>query len=274
LLEELSQKIKVHPISVFRVLEQLRAEGVLSRPEIRRSMEDWVSVALILMLGYRWPEQDRHERETGSAIDPGLIDADGIIPLMRCDEQPVAAERIRILLEGRFGDEGAARSLEEFRTWVGRDLADWLKRDWFRRHAQQFKQRPIAWHLTSPHGTFQAIVLYHCLSRDALRRLRDVYAGALVKRLKGELQRAEQRGDSRNSEELRFHIEDAEEFRDRVLAIEEGRELRNRIRCRWKYEERDGRPGPYAPDLDDGVKVNIRPFQETGLLARDVIKKW
>jgi hypothetical protein len=38
---------------------------------------------------------------------------------------------------------------------------------------------------------------------------------------------------------------------------------------------RGGRPGPYAPDIDDGVKVNIRPFQESGLLAmKQVIKKW
>jgi len=53
------------------------------------------------------------------------------------------------------------------------------------------------------------------------------------------------------------------------------RYLKDRIRCRWKDEEKDGRPGPYAPDVDDGVKVNIRPFQENGLLAvKQVIKKW
>jgi hypothetical protein len=274
LVEELSRKVKIHPVSVSNLLKELRAEGILSPLEVCRALEDWVSVALLLMLGYRWPEQDRYERETGASIESGLVNTDGIIPLAVCDQQPVAAERIRTVLEQRFGDEGAARSLEEFRSWVGRDVTDWLMRNFFRRHVQQFKQRPIAWHLKSPEGTFQAIVLYHQLSRDALRRLRDVYAGALVKRLKGELQRAEQRGDSRTAEELRFRIEDTEEFRDRVSAIEEGRELRNRIRCRWKDEERDGRPGPYAPDLDDGVKVNIRPFQETGLLARDVIKKW
>ncbi len=40
-------------------------------------------------------------------------------------------------------------------------------------------------------------------------------------------------------------------------------------------EEETGRPGPFAPDLDDRVKVKIRPFQEAGLLAvKGVIKKW
>ena len=61
----------------------------------------------------------------------------------------------------------------------------------------------------------------------------------------------------------------------RLERIERGDELKDRIRCRWKDEEKDGRPGPYPPDIDDGIKVNIRPFQENGLLAvKQVIKKW
>ena len=69
-----------------------------------------------------------------------------------------------------------------------------------------------------------------------------------------------------------------ESFCDRREAIERGSDLKYRIRCRWKGEEEDGRRGPYRPDIDDsvdGVKVNIRPFQEAGLLAmKEVIKKW
>ena len=74
---------------------------------------------------------------------------------------------------------------------------------------------------------------------------------------------------------LQFQIEDVEEFRVRLEKIERGDELAYRIRCRWKGEEATGRSGPYDPAIDDGVKVNIRPFQEAGLLAmREVIKKW
>lgn len=80
--------------------------------------------------------------------------------------------------------------------------------------------------------------------------------------------------DERRFQDLQARIEDVEEFRTALERIETEAELRYRIRCRWKDEEKDGRPGPYAPDIDDGVKVNIRPFQEAGLLARPVIKKW
>ncbi len=270
-LEELSQKLEIHPVSVYNLLQELHAEGAYSPPEVRRLMEDWVSVALLLMLGFRWPEQGRQEAESGPAIDADLVDPDGIIPLVPCGDQPTAEQRLRTLLERRFGEEGAARSLEEFRTWVGSDLGRWLERKFFARHIKQFKYCPIAWHLTSPEGTFQAFVLYHRLSREMLQRLRDIYAASLITRLRAELERA---SDDATKQELRFQIEDVEEFRERIKAIEEGRELRHRIRCRWKEELEEGRPGPFAPDIDDGVKVNIRPFQETGLLAREVIKKW
>lgn len=274
LIEELSHKLQIHPISVYRLIEELRPIGSLSSPQIRSNLEDWISTAILELLGYAWPEAGRNTPGGGQAIDQDLVDRDGIIPLVQCDKQPTTDERIRTYMDRRFGADGAARSLEEFRTCLGRSLPEWLESEFFTRHVQQFKQRPIAWHVTSPKGTFQAFVLYHRLGRDTLRRLRDVYAGALVNRLKGDLQRAEERRNARVSEELRFRIEDVEDFRDRILAIEQGRELHNRIRCRWKDEEESGRSGPYTPDLDDGVKVNIRPFQETGVLARDVIRKW
>jgi len=274
-LEELAVKLRIHPITVYRLLEEMREqERLVSPPELRRTLENYVSVTILRLLGYRWPQQGMYEAEHGPIIDPDLVDPDGITPLVRCTDDPAAAERVRMRMERQFGEEGAARSLQEFRTWVGKDLDDWVKREFFRRHIQQFKRRPITWHLTSPDGTFQAFVLYHKLSRETLERLRTKYAGGLINRLRAEHERAQERKDTNRARELALQIEDVEEFRSRVQAIIEGRELRYRIRCRWKGEEKEGRPGSYAPDLDDGVKVNIRPFQEAGLLEREVIKKW
>jgi len=274
-IEELSSNLRVHPISLCKLIAELREDEALVCPsEVKRAFQEEVSVTLLRLLGYRWPAGQTHSAQRRSASEQAFASLDGIIPLVQCDEQPVAAQRLKAELARRFGEDGATRSLEEFRVWLGRDLDNWLERDFFRWHIQQFKQRPIAWHLTSSVGTFQVFLLYQRLSRDTLRRLRDVYAGGLVNRLKAELERAQGRKDARTAEELRSKIEDVDDFRDRILAVEEGRELRNRIRCRWKGEEKDGRPGPYAPDLNDGVKVNVRPFQETGLLAREVIKKW
>ncbi|MGI8552525.1 MAG: hypothetical protein ACR2PL_17310, partial [Dehalococcoidia bacterium] len=275
-LEEISQRLEVHPISVYWLLKEMRErEGLVSPPELKRHLEDYASISLLRLLGYRWPEQDAREREHGAILNQELVVQDGIVPLMAGAGFATAAELIQRRLEQDFGEEGAEQSLHEFRHYVGRELGDWLRRDFFKRHIQQFKQRPIAWHLTSPDGNFQVFLLYHHLSRATLARLRTQYAGTAIEGLRAEQERAGAAKNSALVTRLQLQIEDIEEFRHRLERIERGDELKDRIRCRWKDEERDGRPGPYAPDIDDGVKLNLRPFQEEGLLAvRQVIKKW
>lgn len=273
-LEELSQRLEIHPISVHWLLEELRAEGVVSPSERKHEIEDYLVVTLLWMLGYRWPEQDAYEAENGPLLDPDLVDADGIIPLVPCADEPTAETRITTRLERAFGDEGAEAFLRDVRRYLGRDLGEWLRRDCFKRHAQQFKNRPIAWHFRSPADHFEAFVLYHRLSRATLATLRTTYAGGRIARLRAEQARVKERGDTTRVSDLQVAIEDVELFRTRLEAIERGDTLADRIRCRWKDETAAGRPGPYAPDIDDGVKVNIRPFQEQGLLAAKVIAKW
>jgi hypothetical protein len=250
-------------------------EGLVSPPELKRQIEDYASVSLLRLLGYRWPEQDKYEQDRGPVLDPALVVDDGIIPLTLQSGGATAEELIQRRLEQDFGDEGAEQSMNEFRQWVGRDLEDWLRRDFFKRHIQQFKQRPIAWQFSSTKGAFQAFVLYHRLSRETLARLRTQYAGAAIDGLRAQQERAKSQPNATLVTALQLKIEEIEDFRERLERIERGHELKDRIRCRWKDEEKDGRPGPYASDIDDGVKVNIRPFQENGLLAvKQVIKKW
>lgn len=123
-------------------------------------------------------------------------------------------------------------------------------------------------------------MLYHNLcdeatARATLGRLRTVYAGGRIERLRAEQERSKTARDYDAVSRLQIAIEDVEEFRQKLEQIERGDELKARIRCRWKGDEAKlGRPGPYAPDINDGVKVNVRPFQELGLLAAPVIKKW
>ena len=75
-LEELAQKLQIHPISVYWLLEELRAEGVRCKPEELRLLEDRLSVLVLRLLGHRWPRQI----EAGEPV-PSWADADGIIPL-------------------------------------------------------------------------------------------------------------------------------------------------------------------------------------------------
>lgn len=283
-IDRLSQDLQLHPVSVYRLLEQMRTEERMVSPsQMRRFAEDFLSVKLLRLLGYRWPMQATFEQERGSPfLDPKWIDDDGIVPLTIGASQNPVGTRIRDILQDELGDDAEGeigltlgwKSGDEWGKQAPISLERWYEREFFKRHVQQFKQRPIAWHLKSPEGHFQAFILYHRLSLDTLRKLRSTYAGARIQQLKAEQERAKSAKNDKEVIALQGMIEDVELFRDTIEKIERGDELKYRIRCRWKDEEKDGRPGPYAPDIDDGVKVNIRPFQEAGLLAAKVINKW
>ena len=68
LLEELSQQMQPHPVSVYWLLEEMRREqGLVCPSELQRQTADCFSAKLLRMLGHRWPVQDQYERERGSA---------------------------------------------------------------------------------------------------------------------------------------------------------------------------------------------------------------
>ena len=252
-----------------------KAEGVVSPPLRKAELEEYIDITLVRMLGYRWPEQDAYEADHGPILDADLVDADGIIPLVPCGDEPVAEERVRTRLVRQLGDDGADAFLADLKRYTKRDLADWIRRDFFKAHTKRFKNRPDRLAPAQPRGRLRGDrPLPPALARDprqAPRHLRRRPPRAPAGRPAAGQGARRHRAPSPTS---RSQIEDVEAFRPTLAAIEQGTELRHRIRCRWKGETDAGRPGPYAPDIDDGVKVNIRPFQESGLLPAKVISKW
>ncbi len=185
-LEELAQKLEIHPISVYWLLKELRErEGGVCRPELRRFVEDYFSVLILRLLGHRWPAEaltpgsplplrGRGAGGEGStALPPGgrgaggegsapLQEAgerpgvraaeDGIIPLSDGTGQPTLLDRVRERIAADFGAALVDAIEQEFRQIMGRSLADWLARDFFPAHVSRFKKRPIAWLLESGHA--------------------------------------------------------------------------------------------------------------------------
>jgi hypothetical protein len=99
-LEELAQKLKVHPISVYWLLKELREqEGVICLPELRRFVEDYVTVLILRLLGHRWPKQV----EAGEPV-PAWAEPDGVIPLTEGTGRPTLLDRVRERIAADFGD--------------------------------------------------------------------------------------------------------------------------------------------------------------------------
>jgi len=206
-LEELSQKLEVHPISVYWLLKEgIEQEGWRCRPEEQRLIKDRFTVLILRLLGHRWPKQI----ESGDPV-PAWADDDGVIPLTEGAEELTLYQRLRERLAADYGDERVSSEENAFEDVMGKPLQEWVRKDFFRQHISRFKKRPIAWHLSSARWTsrprqeaaFEGIVYYHKTDGDLLPKLRSQYVGPLAKRLGIELHGLENGGGLTGEQEIR-----------------------------------------------------------------------
>ena len=305
-LEELSVKLQIHPISVYWLLEELRAAGVRCQPEELRLLGDRLTVLVLRLLGHRWPKQI----EAGEPV-PAWADRDGVIPLTPGTGEATLAERIRSRLRAEEGDLGAQRTEGLLHELTGRSLEEWLRRDFFKRHTSQFKKRPIAWHLASDpraggrkksaQPAFECLLYYHATSGyapllerggggDILARLRTQYVERLLAPAQRELAQARRYANETAAAQANALIQELEDFARRLRQVEEtgfacpelDASLADEALDRWAGDgvfppaslgELHAQEAAWQVDINDGVRVNVTPVQAAGLLAGDVLAK-
>jgi hypothetical protein len=219
-------------------------------------------VAVARLLGYRWPEQSELD-----ALDE-LVDSDGIVCLPSVAGEAPAADRVAQVLAVAFCEEWSPARVVELLEQAGskkKNLNDWLRDEFFKQHCALFGNRPFVWHIWDgqPDG-FSALVNYHQLDRRTLEKLTYSYLGQdWVER-----QRAEVRDDVAGAE---ARLAAALELQRRLEAIIGGEKPLD-IFVRWK--EMHEQPIGWEPDPNDGVRLNIRPFVEAGVLRAPVNIHW
>jgi len=303
-IEELSQKMEIHPISLYWLLKEgIEKEGWRCLPEERRYTEDRFTVMILRLLGHRWPKQI----EMGEPV-PEWADADGIIPITAGTGQPSLLDRVRERIAEEFPGGNVHEIEREFEEIMGITLERWLSSEFFKHHISQFKKRPIAWQLASvPSGgrgrgsraqpAFSCLVYYHKCDRDVLHKIRTQYVGDLISRYETELRTLEGRQElsgeqSTRKVQLENWLTELREFAQKLDVVSSTgfssdflKEVANKEPLD-KWTSRDGKsPHPttkeefllqeqrYDPDINDGVRVNIAPLQKAGLLTADVIAK-
>jgi hypothetical protein len=200
-------------------------------------------------------------------------DDDGIVPLVKCSNEPPLEERVL----AELGTIVGADRLHEFEGEVASELrkrvpgykradsvGDWLTNVYFEHHVRLYKSRPIYWHLASGQQAdpaFGVVVHYHRFGKDALRKLRGSYVRGCLDRLEREFGQARNDNRADDAVDLQQRIEEVRAFDRKLQALDEGEFP---IRVPWKEAARQ--PKGWSPDIDDGVKVNIVPLQAAGLL--------
>ena len=229
---------------------------------------DPLQVAVARLLGYRWPAESDVEMELSDEARAwiarckdldGLIDDDGIVCLPAVRGEPAAVDRLRALLAKAFGgDWSAARESQLLRDagCDGLPLAQWLRDKFFEQHVARFQKRPFIWHVWDGHKEgFSALVNYHLLTREKLNTLINLYLGDWITQQK----RAVAAGNS----DATLKLAKAEVLKTQLEAILTG-EPPFDIFVRWKPLHQQ--PHGWDPDINDGVRMNIRPFVEAGVL--------
>jgi hypothetical protein len=230
-----------------------------------------LQVAVARLLGYRWP------RQTGSSFPdcPALgsdglekfIDEDGIVCINPIKGEQPAADRLRGLLTAAFGNQwtpGKQNELLEHVGYGGKTLEDWLRNGFFEQHCQLFHQRPFIWQIwDGQRDGFSALVNSHKLNKSNLEKLTYTFLGDWISRQRVANEAGEEGSDAR--------LQAALELKSKLEKIIEG-EAPCDIFVRWKPLEKQ--PIGWEPDLNDGVRLNIRPFVIAGVLRKNPKINW
>lgn len=234
-------------------------------------------VAVARLLGFVWPaELDETmrlglrarelARRSGELSD--IADNDGIVcvPPVR-GEQP-AADRLQKMLSTAYGAAWSPATMSALLDQVGfsgKTLENWLRDGFFEQQCQVFHQRPFIWHIWDGRRRdgFAALVNYHKLDRKLFERLTYSLLGDWIAG-----QRQGVKAGDRGAED---RLAAAEALQQKLALILEG-EPPYDIFMRWKPLREQ--PIGWEPDLNDGVRMNIRPFVEAGVLRKNPKIKW
>ncbi len=220
--------------------------------------DESLQVAVAGLLGYRWPteldssmevsDEARAWVKKSEALLP-FADKDGIVCIPSVRGEEPAVDRLLALL----GDCGIKPD---------HDLDDWLRDNFFEEHCKLFHYRPFIWHIWDGRRRdgFHALVNYHKLAerdgrgRKLLENLTYSYLGEWITRQQDGVKRGEDGAEDR--------LAAAIELQKRLIAILEG-EPPHDLFVRWKPLH--DQPIGWEPDINDGVRLNIRPFMASDL---------
>lgn len=242
-----------------------------------------LQVAVARLLGYRWPAELDAEMELADeqrewmnrckALLP-FADEDGIVCIPPVRGKAAASDRLLNLLataynqrpspfgRGARGEGWSNDVLAELLkndNHAGTSLETWLRDKFFTQHCKLFQHRPFIWHIWDglPDG-FAALVNYHKFDAKLLETLIYTYLGDWISRQKQDIASGVDGAEEK--------LAAAESLKKKLKLILEGKAPYD-IFVRWKPLSKQ--PIGWNPDLNDGVRLNIRPF----MTVPDVKKK-
>ena len=225
-----------------------------------------LQVAVARLCGYEWPRQTGSDFPDCPSLGPdgleSLADKDGIVCIPPVRGEASAADRLLNLLAKAYGQSWSSDVLPKLLKetgFEGKSLETWLRDGFFLQHCELFHQRPFIWHIWDGlRDGFSALINYHKLDRKNLETLIYTYLGDWMTRQTQDL--------AKGVDGAQEKLSAAEQLKKRLEQILNG-EAPHDIFVRWKPLHQQ--PIGWEPDINDGVRINIRPFMS----VPDVKKK-
>ncbi|MBK9123542.1 MAG: N-6 DNA methylase [Chloroflexi bacterium] len=221
-----------------------------------------LQVAVARLLGYRWPAEldkdmelaDEQRAWVAKSVDLlPFADLDGIVCIPAVRGERPAVDRLLNLLAAAYGDAWSGDVLAQLLAsadHAGKSLETWLRDSFFSQHCALFGQRPFIWHIWDGlRDGFSALVNYHKLDYKLLETVIYNYLGDWIARQKQDV--------AQSVDGAQEKLAAAETLQKRLILILHG-EAPHDIFVRWK--PLGEQPIGWNPDLNDGVRLNIRPF--------------
>jgi type II restriction/modification system DNA methylase subunit YeeA len=102
--------------------------------------------------------------------EPSFIpDEDNVIPVLDENWFPDdITERFRLFLRVSFGEAHFRENLKFIEDSLGKDIRKYFTKDFYADHVKRYKKRPIYWMVSSPKGTFNALIYMHRYRGDTV----------------------------------------------------------------------------------------------------------
>jgi hypothetical protein len=240
---------------------------------------DPLQVAVARLSGYRWPAETDATMELADEARTWIArcdklaehtDDDGIVCLPSVRGEAPAHDRLLKLLiaawetmqPGSWKPAVLDKLLADV-DCAGKGLDVWLREKFFEQHAKRFHHRPFIWHVWDGlKDGFAALVNYHQLDHKKLERLIHTYLGDWI--------RQQEAGVRDRLDGAPQRLAAAQELQRRLKLIQDGEfdgKVGYDIFVRWKPLAEQ--PFGWNPDLNDGVRLNIRPFMTAEVLRHN-----
>jgi len=180
-------------------------------------------------------------------------DEDNVIPVLDENWFPDdITERFRLFLRVTFGEAHFRENLKFIEDSLGKDIRKYFTKGFYADHVKRYKKRPIYWMVSSPKGTFNALIYMHRYRPDTVSVLLNDYLREFITKLEGVRARLEKLADDPTATQG----QKTKALKDVASVAKQIDELNE-----W---ERDV-IFPLAQqkieiDLDDGVKANYPKF--------------